>query len=41
MRKLYQKEWFGIDFKSFSVLDPKNIAGASLRIVQVHYAEAL
>lgn len=29
MKKLYQKEWFGIPFKSFSALDSKRIAGGS------------
>ena len=26
MRRFYQKEWFGIDFKSFTQLDSRNIA---------------
>ncbi len=26
MRKLYQKEWFGIDFNSFTEFDSKNVA---------------
>lgn len=26
MRKIYEKEWFGIDFKSFAVLDSKRLA---------------
>lgn len=26
MKKLYQKEWFGIDFKSFTALDSKKVA---------------
>src|SRR3989304_3235193 len=29
MRKLYQREWFGIDFSSFANLDPRNIADGS------------
>lgn len=28
MRRLYQKNWFGIDFKSFTTLDSKKIADA-------------
>lgn len=29
MRKLYQREWFGIDFKSFANIDSKNVADGS------------
>lgn len=29
MRKFYQKEWFGIDFKSFTILDSKKVADVS------------
>ena len=29
MQKLYQKEWFGIDYKSFTVLDSKKVADVS------------
>jgi hypothetical protein len=28
MRKIYQEEWFGIQFSSFAELDSKNIAGS-------------
>jgi len=37
MRKIYQQEWFGIDFKSFAVLDSKNVATASFLTKEKSY----